>query len=101
MSQRIRTLVVVVALGAALAVALPAPAEAAGFRGGSRLPVLDAWERAWSWLARLAGPGEEARWEKEGSAINPDGSPAAGSAAPAPDPGTTETGGGWDPLGTP
>ena len=99
MSQRIRTLVVAVALGAALAVALPAPAEAAGFRGGSRLPVLDAWERAWGWLARLATPGETARREKEGSAINPDGSPAAGSAAP--DPGTTETGGGLDPLGTP
>lgn len=100
MSQRIRTLVVTVALGAALAVALPAPSGAAVLRGGS-FPALDVWERAWDWLARLMPPLEEARWEKEGGAINPDGSPTAGSAAPTPDPGTTNQGSGLDPLGTP
>lgn len=112
MSQRIRTLVVAVALGAALAVALPAPSEAAVLRGGSR-PVLDIWERAWEWLARLVAPGERparwdkqggaidpnGAWEKEGGAIDPDGSPKPGSAAPAPDTNTSEEGGAIDPNG--
>lgn len=98
MTQRNRTLIVAVALGAALAVALPAPSEAAGLRGGG-FPVVKAWERAWDWLARLAAPGEEDRWEKEGGAIDPNGSPTPGSAAP--DPGTTDQRSGLDPDGTP
>lgn len=98
MPQRIRNLVVTVALGAALAVALPVPSEAAVLREGS-LPVLDVWERAWDWLARLVAPGEEARWEKQGGAIDPNGTPKPGSAAPAPETSTSEEGGAIDPNG--
>ncbi|HYO13506.1 MAG TPA: hypothetical protein VE685_09960 [Thermoanaerobaculia bacterium] len=110
MSQRIRTLVVAVALGAALAMSLPARSEAAVLRGGG-LPVLDVWERAWDWLARLVAPGGGA-WQKEGgaidpdgamnkegSAIDPDGSPKPGSVTPAPEPSASEQGGAIDPNG--
>lgn len=102
MSQRNRILIVAATLVAVLALAAPAPSQAAGLRGGS-LPVLDAWERAWEWLARFAVPPRwTARWEKEGGAIDPDGSPKPGTtSAPAPDPGAAEAGSGLDPLGSP
>jgi hypothetical protein len=104
MSQRNRIVFVVVALVAALTVAVPAPSQAAGLRGES-LPVVDAWERAWQWLVRLVGPGEPAssrriaRRDKEGSRIDPDGSPKPGAVAPAPGTSTSEEGGRIDPDG--
>jgi hypothetical protein len=105
MSQRNRIFVAAVALAAAFTLAAPAPTHAAALRGRS-LPAVDAWERAWEWLARLVPRGEAppprtARWEKEGGMINPDGSPKPGTAAPAPDPGTSEEGGAINPDGTP
>lgn len=103
MSQRSRIFLAAVALGAILTLAVPAPSRAAGLRGGST-PVLDAWERAWEWLARLVAPGDAsprptARWEKQGSMIDPDGAPKPGTTAPAPDPATTEEGPRIDPDG--
>ena len=97
MSQRKPIVLVAAVLTVAFAV-VPAPSQAAGFRGEG-VSVLAAWERAWAWVARQIGGGELR--QKEGSAINPDGSPKPGSAAPAPDTATIETGGGVDPDGAP
>jgi hypothetical protein len=95
MSQRKRIVLVAAVLAAAFAV-VPAPSQAAGFRREG-LSILDAWERARVWMARRVGWGE--LWRKEGSAINPDGSPKPGSAAPAPDTNTVEEGPRIDPNG--
>ena len=78
MSHRNRIVFAGIALVAALALAMPAPARAVGFLGGA-YPMAGALERAWGWLTRLVvpeaapSPRLRARWEKEGSAINPDG----------------------------
>jgi hypothetical protein len=88
MSQRKRIVLVAAVLAVAFAV-VPAPSEAAGFREGL--------ERVWVWLGRWVGPGE--LWQKEGGAINPDGSPKPGNAAPAPDTSTAEEGPRIDPNG--
>ncbi|MFP5289324.1 MAG: hypothetical protein ACLGI9_26560 [Thermoanaerobaculia bacterium] len=95
MSQRKRIVLVAAVLVAAFAV-VPAPSQAAGFRGEG-LSVLDVWERARVWGARRIGWGEV--WRKEGSAINPDGSPKPGSAAPAPNTATAEEEPRIDPSG--
>ena len=80
MSQRNRVTCAAVALVIAVFLAAPAPTLAERLPAG-RLPLAAAWEQVWSWLASLvlpgsgASPGLTARWEKEGSAINPDGQP--------------------------
>jgi hypothetical protein len=88
MSQRNRHTWAAVALLAAILLAAPAPTFAAGLPEG-RLPLAGAWEHAWSWLAGLVlpgggiSPGLTARWEREGSAIDPNGQTHPAS-APAP-----------------
>jgi hypothetical protein len=78
MSQRNRIPCAAITLVAALFVAAPMPSFAARLPTG-RLPPAGAWEQAWSWFVGLVLPGGgasprlTARWEKEGSAINPDG----------------------------
>ncbi|HEX9940823.1 MAG TPA: hypothetical protein VGG03_02305 [Thermoanaerobaculia bacterium] len=99
MSQRNRIVFAATVLVAVLSLAAPAPSRAGGF-GEGRTPAISALERAWIWLARLwpgaAAPPPTARWEKEGGAIDPDGSPKPGSTAPAP---ATEEGDMIDPDG--
>ena len=88
-------------LGTALWVITPAPAHAAGLGLG----WAPSWEGAWSWLVRFV-----AHWDKEGSAINPNGSLAKegsminpdGLTTPAPPTAgtaTTEEGGAINPNG--
>lgn len=95
MSQRKRIVLVAAVLVAAFAM-VPAPSQAAGFRGEG-LFVLEAWERARVWVARRIGWGEV--WRKEGGAIDPNGTPKPGSAAPTPDTNTAEEGGAINPDG--
>jgi hypothetical protein len=76
MFQRNRIVLAALALLAAVALATPAAAHAAGFQTG-RFSAVDALERAWTWIIHLvAGEAKKpaARHEKEGGAINPDGS---------------------------
>ena len=86
MSQKARRVFTLAALVFALSVVLPAPSQAAGLRGWQPPDLVG---RVWSWLADLglisrheAKPA--GRWEKEGSGINPDGSPKS----PTPQPTT-------------
>ncbi|MEA2599746.1 MAG: hypothetical protein QOF89_738 [Acidobacteriota bacterium] len=104
MSQRNRIVIAAIALVAALFLAAPTPARAASLSEG-RLPLAGAWERAWSWLAELVFPGggaparPTARWEKEGSAINPDGRTTPSTSAPAPPLATADEGSAINPDG--
>lgn len=76
MSQRNRIVLAALALAATAALAAPAPTRAAGFPA-ARFSAADAFERAWTWIAHLV-TGETKQpvtmQEKEGGAINPDGS---------------------------
>jgi hypothetical protein len=92
MSQRNRLVIAALALSAGLFLAAPPPCRAAGFRV-ERLPVAGLWERVWDWMAQLWPAGgsatRTARWEKEGSVINPNGQPTTASQpAPAPQDGS-------------
>lgn len=75
---------IVVAITLVSALFLAVPARAA--RPGEDLPSTGIWERAWSWLVELIPGGvphqQAARWEKEGSAINPDGRTTPSTAVP-------------------
>ena len=93
MPQRNRFALAALLLGAALVVTIASPADAAGLQPGgfpARVAALGALERAWGWLAGFLAPEtaagrstrQAARWEKEGSVINPDGTPCAGSTTP-------------------
>jgi hypothetical protein len=94
MSQRNRIVLTAAVLAAALCGVAPAPSHAAGLRPW-RVPVVDAWERAWNRLAALLPQGASrtppARQEKEGGMVNPDGH--AGYTAPTP-PASPSTDGG-------
>jgi hypothetical protein len=81
MSQQNRRFLAAAGLAAALTLAFPSPSRAVGLRevgGAAALAV-----RAWAWLERL-GAGvrpaparrPSARWEKQGSAIDPNGAAA-------------------------
>jgi hypothetical protein len=85
MFQRNRIVLAALALLAAVALATPAAAHAAGFQTG-RFPAVDALERAWTWIIHLvAGEAKKpARHEKEGGAINPNGGSTTGFTAPPP-----------------
>jgi hypothetical protein len=78
MSQRNRIVFAAAALAAVLLLMAPAPSRAAAFRE-VKLPAAGLVEQLWSWLAdRLPGGASmemAARWEKEGSAIDPMGKP--------------------------
>lgn len=76
MSQRVRHGFVVAAVAAVLLTVTPAPSQAAGLR--ERVNVQSFMERAWVSMAALWPDFEQETrrgWEKEGSAINPDGQP--------------------------
>jgi hypothetical protein len=65
-----------IGLMAALSLTAPAPSHAVGL-WESGIPMADTLAKAWSWLAgHLPGSTPRQRtapWEKEGSAINPNG----------------------------
>jgi len=95
MSQRNRRALAALGLTAALLLALPVPSRAAGLW---EVPALGFTARAWAWLESLGLPGRQAAaphrpaaaWEKEGSAIDPDGRTVPGAtsttpSSPAPD----------------
>jgi hypothetical protein len=94
MSQRNRIVFATLVLATALCLAAPAPSHAAGLRPWN-IPVMDAWGRAWNWMAGLLPNGASrkprARQEKEGGALDPNGH--AGLIVPPPAP-TTSNGGG-------
>ncbi|HEY0557574.1 MAG TPA: hypothetical protein VGG20_25190 [Thermoanaerobaculia bacterium] len=77
MSQRNRIVLAALALAVTAALASPAPTRAAGLQAARFSAAADAFERAWTWIAHLM-TGETKRpvvmQEKEGGAINPDGS---------------------------
>jgi hypothetical protein len=85
MSQPIRRVLAAIALMAALLLAVPAPSHAAGFREPATLAM-----RVWAWLESLLlgtpEPAVDTRWEKEGSAIDPNG-----RTTPAPPPPASST----------
>jgi hypothetical protein len=86
MSQRNRMGLVAMILAAAVAVS--APAFAAGPEAATHSQA-GVWEQAWSWLASLVDPGPglprrlAGRWEKEGGAIDPNGTNPAALRVPA------------------
>jgi hypothetical protein len=94
MSQRNR-IVLAAAVLAALCGVAPAPSQASALRLW-RIPVVDAWDRAWNRLAALlpqsASTKPPVRQEKEGGMINPNGGTTSGL-APVP-PGTSSDEGG-------
>jgi hypothetical protein len=95
MSHRNRIALATAALTAALFLATPSPSHAAAQPW--KLPALDAWERAWSWLAHLLPASAPQKpggvQEKEGSAINPDGRTNPTLASPPPGAQADEGGG--------
>jgi hypothetical protein len=102
MSQRNRRVLAALSLTAALLLALPMPARAMGLW---EIPSVGLTARVWSWLEKLGigGKGTEtgrpaARWEKEGSAIDPDGRPHPGVPTP-PASATSDAGITVDPDG--
>lgn len=102
MSLRFRRTAAALSLGTALFLVSPVPSQAAGF-GPS--PVTLA--RVWTWLESLGivkpVPSQHkpaARWEKEGSAIDPDGRTIPGTTLTAPpDSATSDQGSAIDPDG--
>ncbi|HEX9944689.1 MAG TPA: hypothetical protein VGG03_21980 [Thermoanaerobaculia bacterium] len=97
MSQSVRRAFAAAGLALALLLTLPAPSRAAG---PWEEPAARLAARVWSWLESLgivapqpASPFRQpaARWEKEGSAINPDGRAARVTCTTPP---------GTDPDGT-
>lgn len=82
-------LVAALGLTAALFLAVPSPSRAAGLRP-VRLPVAALVERVWTWIAELWPAGGSsapaARWEKEGSVIDPLGQPHTTTAPSNGDP---------------
>ena len=99
MSQRNRIVLATVALTAALFLAAPPPSHAATHPW--KLPLPDAWERAWTWLAHLLpGGAPQTRGvvqEKEGAGINPNGGTTSGTLVPAG--AQTDEGGAINPDG--
>ena len=89
MSQRNRVVCVAIALVAALVLIAPAPTFAARLPEGGLSPA-GAWELAWSWFTGVVFPGHGAlgslasRWEKEGGAIDPNGTGSTNPKPPAP-----------------
>jgi hypothetical protein len=83
MSKRIQRCLTAVALVGAFLLTAPAPTLAAGFwRPAAEAPGLVA--RAWAWMAKIGVvPRMAVVWEKEGSAIDPDGAPRT-STTPTP-----------------
>lgn len=73
MSQRIRRSLAVSGLVVALFVAVPLPSQAAGW--GEEAGLASFFERLWGWVETFLPGGLESSWEKEGSAIDPDGRP--------------------------
>ena len=87
MSQRNRIVRVAIVVAAAIVLVAPVSSFAAGLPAG-KVPQAGVWEQAWSWLASVVYPGDgilrvlPSRWEKEGGAVDPNGSKTA--AAPVP-----------------
>jgi hypothetical protein len=87
MSQRNRRVLAALGLTAALLMVLPMPARALGLW---EIPSVGLTARVWVWLEKLGIGGKTAeterrpvaRWEKEGSAINPDGRTTPNSTTP-------------------
>lgn len=82
MSQGSQRVLAAIGLVATLLVVAPAPAQASGLLGGQRVAA-GLVARAWVWLAShgvVQAPTAPSRkpaviWEKEGSAIDPNGQP--------------------------
>lgn len=93
MSQRNQRWLAASALAAALLLAVPAPSPAAGF-GRPAGVASGLLARAWAWWENVRIlPRPVAVWEKQGSAIDPDGAPRttgnpepSSATAPAPEP---------------
>jgi hypothetical protein len=80
MSQRNRIVLATATLLAVLFLASPSPSHAAARPWN--LPVVDAWERAWTWLLHIlpgGAPQKPGVQEKEGIGINPDGGKTSGT----------------------
>ncbi|MFY9822803.1 MAG: hypothetical protein WAM82_15580 [Thermoanaerobaculia bacterium] len=97
MSLRNRRICVAIALVAALTLAAPVASFAAGLAEG-RISPPGAWKAAWSWLTSAVFPKGSLRvlanrWEKEGGAIDPNGTVST-AATPAPAPRPRFSGGG-------
>ncbi len=95
MSRRNRMVLTTIGLLAVLSLTAPAPSQAMGL-WESGISLADTFERAWSWLTGQR-PGATSRertapWRKEGSAINPNGTPVTLTA-------TIPTGDGEEGLG--
>ncbi|HEX4966732.1 MAG TPA: hypothetical protein VF173_38330 [Thermoanaerobaculia bacterium] len=106
MSQQIRRVLIASGLTATLFLALPAPSRAAGIRDTGLVPGLTA--RAWAWLESLlagvpAPPAPAPRpgriWEKQGSAIDPNGRARAVIHRVPADEAAAEQGSAIDPNG--
>ncbi len=87
MSQRNRLAIAALALSAALFLASPAPCRAGGL-GPERITAAGLLERFLGWIHERWPGGNSApqdqAWEKEGSAIGPDGQPRAAAAPSDP-----------------
>ncbi|HEV2856113.1 MAG TPA: hypothetical protein VHC97_25215 [Thermoanaerobaculia bacterium] len=103
MSLRCHRAAAALCLGTALLLLSPVPSHAAGFGPGS----ITVAARVWSWLESLGivhpavSPRKPAtRWEKEGSAIDPDGRTVPGTTPTAPpNSATSDQGSAIDPDG--
>lgn len=95
MSQRIRRSLVVASLAVALFMAVPVPSQAAGW--GEEAGLASFFERIWGWMENFVPERPDLSWDKEGSAIDPDGQPAPG--APATTNATGDQGSAIDPDG--
>jgi hypothetical protein len=78
MSRRNRMVLTAIGLLAALSLTAPAPSQAVGL-WESGLPLADTLDQVWSWLTgHLPGATPQRQttpWRKEGSMINPNGTP--------------------------
>ncbi|HEV2845817.1 MAG TPA: hypothetical protein VG477_13275 [Thermoanaerobaculia bacterium] len=94
MSRQNRRFLAVAGLAAALTLGLPSPSRAAGLWKVTAPATLVV--RAWSWLESL---GLGVRWEKQGSAIDPNGSTARVTTRPPASDVPLEQGSAIDPNG--
>jgi hypothetical protein len=91
MSQKIRRALAVAAVAATLSLLWPAPSHAAALW---EWQPADLAARVWSWLEDLGILPREAttsgaRWEKEGSMLEPNGQPHSGGTSSTPPVSTT------------